>query len=136
MNEVLHLKHSTRPWGKGKGKKISIYIVTERQSNHKRLLNTENKLRVEGSGGAVGGYLLLSLNKVLLTLYSTGQLICPAFVPFTFYTLVTATCLLLPGPSCPSPSTPDILCVFQNLDHVPSPPEEAFPEPQGKPLLP
>ena len=36
---------------KGKGRKNKI--KTEREANHKRLLNTENKLRVPG--GEVGG---------------------------------------------------------------------------------
>ena len=33
--------------GEGKGKKLQ----REREANHKRLLNTENKLRVDGVGG-------------------------------------------------------------------------------------
>ena len=35
--------------GEGKGKKS--YKWRGRETNHKRLLNTENKLRVDGSGG-------------------------------------------------------------------------------------
>ena len=51
-------KLNGRPWGRGRGK-----IVTEREANHKRLLNTENKLRVDGregkmSDGHCGGHLL------------------------------------------------------------------------------
>ena len=38
-------KLNGRPWGRGRGK-----IVTEREANHKRLLNTENELRVDGGG--------------------------------------------------------------------------------------
>ena len=36
--------------GEGKGKKNS-YKQRGREANHKRLLNTENKLRVDGGGG-------------------------------------------------------------------------------------
>ena len=37
-----------RPWGKGRGK--NSYKQRGREANHKRLLNTENKLRVHGGG--------------------------------------------------------------------------------------
>ena len=37
--------------GEEKGKK---QFQTEREANHKRLLNTENKLRVDGCGGSGG----------------------------------------------------------------------------------
>ena len=40
-------KLNRRPWGKGRGKKFQ----TEREANHKRLLNTENKLKVDGGEG-------------------------------------------------------------------------------------
>ena len=39
-----------RPWGKGMKNKLQ----TEREANHKRLLNTENKLRVDGGGEGEG----------------------------------------------------------------------------------
>ena len=42
-------KLNRRPWGKGRGK-----IVSERDANHKRLLNTENKLKA--AGGSEGGW--------------------------------------------------------------------------------
>ena len=44
-------KRNRRPWGKGRKK-----TVTEREANHKRLLNTEKKLRVAGRevGGKMG----------------------------------------------------------------------------------
>ena len=38
-----------RPWGKGRRK--NSYKQRGREGNHKRLLNTENKLRVDGGGG-------------------------------------------------------------------------------------
>ena len=41
-------KLNRRPWGK-EGEKNS-YKHREREANHKRLLNTENKLRVDGGG--------------------------------------------------------------------------------------
>ena len=41
-------KLNRRPWGNGREK-----IVSEREANHKRHLNTENKLTV--AGGEVGG---------------------------------------------------------------------------------
>ena len=41
-------KRNRRPWERGRGKKLQ----RGREANHKRLLNTENKLRVdEGSTG-------------------------------------------------------------------------------------
>ena len=51
---MIHLyvefqKLNRRSYGKGRKNKIQ----TEREANHKRLLNTENKLRV--AGGEVGG---------------------------------------------------------------------------------
>ena len=42
-------KLNRRLWGKGRGK-----IVSEREANYKRLLNTENKLRVDGGMGEKG----------------------------------------------------------------------------------
>ena len=42
-------KLNGRPWGKGRGK--NGYKQRRREANHKRLLNTENKLRVDGGGG-------------------------------------------------------------------------------------
>ena len=39
-------KLNRRPQGKGRKNQLQ----TEREANHKRLLNTENKLRVDGSG--------------------------------------------------------------------------------------
>ena len=38
-------KLNRRPWGRGRGKKK---LQRGREANHKRLLNTENKLRVDG----------------------------------------------------------------------------------------
>ena len=43
-------KLNRRPWGKGRGK--NSYKHRGREAHHKRLLNTENKLRVHGGGGA------------------------------------------------------------------------------------
>ena len=37
-----------RPWERGRGKRKEFQ--TEREANHKRLLNIENKLRVDGQG--------------------------------------------------------------------------------------
>ena len=48
---------NSRPWGRGRGK--NSYKQRGREANHKRLFNTENKLRVDGGGqeGRVGdGY--------------------------------------------------------------------------------
>ena len=39
-------KLNRRPWGKGRGK--NNYKRREREASRKRLLNTENKLRVDG----------------------------------------------------------------------------------------
>ena len=39
-----------RPWQKGRGK-IVINREGGREANHKRFLNTENKLRVDEGGG-------------------------------------------------------------------------------------
>ena len=45
-------KLNRRPWGRGRGKK-----KLGREPNHKRLLKTENNLRVDGWEGGVGdGY--------------------------------------------------------------------------------
>ena len=44
-------KLNRRPRGKGRGK---IVTKTGREANHKRLLNTENKLRVDGENGGEG----------------------------------------------------------------------------------
>ena len=41
-------KLNKRQWGKGRGK--NSYKQRGRKANHKRLLNTENKLRVDGGG--------------------------------------------------------------------------------------
>ena len=47
-------KLDKRPWGKGKGK--NSYKQKGREVNHKRLLKTENKLRVDvGWAGGEGG---------------------------------------------------------------------------------
>ena len=43
-------KLNSRPWGKGRVKKKKSYKQRGREANHKRLLNTENKLRVDGGG--------------------------------------------------------------------------------------
>ena len=43
-------KLNRRPWGKGRRKNNS-YKQRGREANHKRLLNTENKLRVDGGVG-------------------------------------------------------------------------------------
>ena len=48
---MWHLRNSTDEGRGGKGRKSKI--KTEREANHKRLLGTEKKLRVDG--GAVGG---------------------------------------------------------------------------------
>ena len=42
-------KLNRRPWERGRGKKKELQ--RGRETNHKRLLNTENKLRVDGGGG-------------------------------------------------------------------------------------
>ena len=42
-------KLNRRPWGKGRGKNTK-----REEPNHKRLLNTENKLRVDGKGRVNG----------------------------------------------------------------------------------
>ena len=42
-------KLTRRPWGKGRGK--NSYKQRGKEANHKRLLNTENKLRVDEVGG-------------------------------------------------------------------------------------
>ena len=41
-------KDCSIPWGKGRG--INSFKQRGRESNHKRLLNTENKLKVDGGG--------------------------------------------------------------------------------------
>ena len=45
-------KLNRRPWGKGRGK--NSYKQRGREANHKRPLNTENKLRVDGRDGGEG----------------------------------------------------------------------------------
>ena len=45
-------KLNRRPWGKGWEK--DSYKQTGTEANHKRLLNTENKLRVDGGGEGEG----------------------------------------------------------------------------------
>ena len=40
---------------KHRGRERKIKIKTERKANHKRLLNTHNKLRVAGGMGIKGG---------------------------------------------------------------------------------
>ena len=45
-------KLNRRPWGKGSGKKIDTNREGRRQTM--RLLNIENKLRVDGGGGGDG----------------------------------------------------------------------------------
>ena len=45
-------KLNRRP--RGKGKKKDTELQTKRKANHKRLLNAEKKLRVDG-GGELGG---------------------------------------------------------------------------------
>ena len=46
-------KLNRSPWGKGREK--NSYKQRRREANHKRLLNTENKLRVDGGGGRESG---------------------------------------------------------------------------------
>ena len=48
-------KLNRRPWGRGKGS-AKKKLQRGKEANHKRLLDTENKLRVDGSGrkGKVG----------------------------------------------------------------------------------
>ena len=41
-------KFNRRPWGKRRGK--NSYKYRRKEANHKRLLNTENNLRVDGRG--------------------------------------------------------------------------------------
>ena len=43
-------KLNRRPWGEERGE--NRYKQRGREANHKRLLNTENKLRVDGGRGA------------------------------------------------------------------------------------
>ena len=40
--------------GKGQDQKKKKIVKTERGANHKRFLNTHNKLKVDGGGGAAG----------------------------------------------------------------------------------
>ena len=47
---MWNLRNLTEDHGGRKGEKT----VSERESNHKRLLNTKNKLRVVGEGGEEG----------------------------------------------------------------------------------
>ena len=42
-------KLNRSPWGKGRGK--NSYKQRGREANHKKFLNTENKLRVDGVQG-------------------------------------------------------------------------------------
>ena len=44
------------PWEKGRGK--NSYKWREREANHKRLLNTENKLRVDEGVGEKGKWVM------------------------------------------------------------------------------
>ena len=44
-------KLNRRPWGRGRRKKK---LQRGREANHKRLLNTENKLRADGRVGGEG----------------------------------------------------------------------------------
>ena len=53
-------KLNRRPWGLGgKGEKK---LQRGKEANHKRLLNTENKLRVDG-GGRVGGKWVMDIEE-------------------------------------------------------------------------
>ena len=47
-------KLSRGPWGRERGKKLQ----RGREANHKRLLNTENTLRVDGGVGRRGGWVM------------------------------------------------------------------------------
>ena len=49
-------KLNKRPWGKERGK--NSYKQRGREANHKRLLNTENKLRVDGGVGERGKWVM------------------------------------------------------------------------------
>ena len=49
-------KLNRRPWGKGRGK--NSYKQRGREANHKRLLNTENKLRVDDGMGERGKWVM------------------------------------------------------------------------------
>ena len=49
-------KLNRRPWEKGRGK--NSYKQRGREANHKRLLNTENKLRVDGEAGERGKWVM------------------------------------------------------------------------------
>ena len=51
---MWNLRNFTEDHGGREGKKV----VTEREANHKRLLNTENKLRVDGRGGGEGKWVM------------------------------------------------------------------------------
>ena len=50
-------KLNRRPWGKGRGKFFS-YKQRGREANHKRHLNTENKLGVDGDVGERGKWVM------------------------------------------------------------------------------
>ena len=47
-------KLNRRPWGRGRGKKLQ----RGRKANHERLLNTENKLSVDGGVGERGKWVM------------------------------------------------------------------------------
>ena len=49
-------KLNRRPWGKGRGK--NSYKQRGREANHKRLLNTENKLKADGGDGGEGKWVM------------------------------------------------------------------------------
>ena len=61
-------KLNRRPWGKGRGK--NSYKQRGREANHKRLLNTENKLRVDEGFGERGKW-VMALRRALVGM-STG----------------------------------------------------------------
>ena len=46
---MWNLRNLTEDHGEGKGK--NSYKQRRREANHKRLLSTDNKLRVDGGGG-------------------------------------------------------------------------------------
>ena len=52
-------KLNTRPWGRGRGK-TNKKLQRGKEENHKRLLKTDNKLRVDGGweGGESGKWAL------------------------------------------------------------------------------
>ena len=48
-------KLNRRPWGRGRGRKK---LQRAKEANHKRLLTTENKLRVDGRMGERGKWVM------------------------------------------------------------------------------